>query len=579
MYGLFASVAPVAVLITLGRLIQQIHAAKRDGLTPVTEDEILAALMVASVAYGLTILLGPVQSVLSGIVKWRLVYRTQDRLMTAVGKPVGTAHLEDPQVLDDLALAQGKLVNYYSADAPMTLVGVLAKQLNGVLACAVLSWWYWWLGIAALVAWVAILRPQLMLVRKQASVFSTRAEVMRRAFYLEELASKPAAAKEARVFGLGTWLVEGFRAQWIRAMEGSWKVMQQQNKQTFVLAVFVFAVFAAVAAFLGDDAYDGGVEIGALAVLLSVLVASSALGVLSMEDLRLPWMIQGLPRLAGLESTLVDDSGVVAKQNPGPDVPAQQVRFERVGFSYPGTDREVFQGLDLTILAGRSTAVVGVNGAGKTTLVKLLSRLHIPTQGRITVDGTDLASYDPRVWQQKVAVVFQDFTRYPLPVRENIAFGSPAHADDVEGLEWAAEQAGALSVIEELPHGWDTVLSRQYAQGVELSGGQWQRMALARALFAVRHGARILVLDEPTAWLDARGEAEFFERFLELTQGVTTLIISHRFSTVRRADQICVLNQGQVVERGDHDSLVALDGQYAELFALQAARFTEEVGE
>jgi ABC-type multidrug transport system fused ATPase/permease subunit len=166
--------------------------------------------------------------------------------------------------------------------------------------------------------------------------------------------------------------------------------------------------------------------------------------------------------------------------------------------------------------------------------------------------------------------VFQDFAHYPLTLRENIGWGAPGYLDDLDGLEASAKRAGAS-----LDVGWDTVLSRSYDGGVELSGGQWQRVALARALFAVRHGATILVLDEPTAWLDARGEADFFDRFLEITEGTTTLIISHRFSTVRRADHICVLDQGQVLERGDHESLLAAGNRYAELFRLQAARYEE----
>jgi ATP-binding cassette subfamily B protein len=235
----------------------------------------------------------------------------------------------------------------------------------------------------------------------------------------------------------------------------------------------------------------------------------------------------------------------------------------------------VFDGLDLELRAGRSTALVGINGAGKTTLVKLLARLHDPVSGQILVDGTDLALLRPDEWQRQVAVVFQDFAHYPLSFAENIGFGSPSHAGDVAGLAAAAERAGALDVLSELPDGWDTVLSRSYDGGVELSGGQWQRIALARALFAVRHGATILVLDEPTAWLDARGEAGFFDRFLDITAGTTTLIISHRFSTVRRADHICVLDQGRVLEQGDHSALIAAGGRYAQLFSLQAARFDD----
>ena len=248
--------------------------------------------------------------------------------------------------------------------------------------------------------------------------------------------------------------------------------------------------------------------------------------------------------------------------------------FEHVSFAYPGAAHEVFSGLDVTLAAGRSTAIVGPNGAGKTTLVKLLAGLHDPTGGRITVDGVDLGEYDAAAWQRQVAVVFQDFNRYPLSASANVGLGAPAHLDDHDGLRAAAESAGALATIEALPDGWDTVLAPDLG-GVELSGGQWQRLALARALFAARHGARILVLDEPTAWLDVRGEAAFYERFLEITRGLTTLVISHRFSTVRLADHIYVVDEGRVVEQGTHDELVAAGGTYASMFLLQSTHFTD----
>jgi len=235
----------------------------------------------------------------------------------------------------------------------------------------------------------------------------------------------------------------------------------------------------------------------------------------------------------------------------------------------------VFTDLNLVLPAGRSTALVGINGAGKTTLVKLLARLHDPSEGRILVDGSGLTRLSPDAWQRQVAVVFQDFAHYPLSLRENIGWGAPAHLDDADGIEASATRAGALGTLDGLEAGWDTVLSRAYDGGADLSGGQWQRVALARALFAIRHGATILVLDEPTAWLDARGEADFFDRFLEITHGTTTLIISHRFSTVRRADRICVLDGGLVTETGTHEELLAADNRYAELFRLQAAQYAE----
>jgi ATP-binding cassette subfamily B protein len=255
------------------------------------------------------------------------------------------------------------------------------------------------------------------------------------------------------------------------------------------------------------------------------------------------------------------------------DAPCQGIRFERVSFGYAGRDAAVLQDLDLFIPAGRSLAIVGENGAGKTTLVKLIARLYDPSAGRITIDGVDLRAIDPRAWQRRVSAIFQDFMHFALPARDNVAFGAPEQANNHPALVEAARKAGALEVVEALPRGWDTVLSRQYAGGADLSGGQWQRLALARALFAVSGGARVLILDEPTANLDVRAEAALYERFLDITQGLTTIVISHRFSTVRRADHILVLEGGRVVEDGTHDALLAAGGRYARMFTLQAQRF------
>jgi ATP-binding cassette subfamily B protein len=216
-----------------------------------------------------------------------------------------------------------------------------------------------------------------------------------------------------------------------------------------------------------------------------------------------------------------------------------------------------------------------VNGAGKTTLMKLLAGLYAPDAGRILVDDVDLATVDVASWRRRLAVIFQDFVRYPMTARDNVAFGAPALAagDAVAAAERAAARAGALDLLDGLPSGWDTTLAKGFADGVDLSGGQWQKVALARALCAVEAGAGVLVLDEPTASLDVRAEAELFDRFIELTAGLTTVVVSHRFSTVRRADRIVVVEDGKVRQDGSHDELMQTAGPYRELFNLQAARF------
>jgi ATP-binding cassette subfamily B protein len=219
---------------------------------------------------------------------------------------------------------------------------------------------------------------------------------------------------------------------------------------------------------------------------------------------------------------------------------------------------------------------VGENGAGKTTLVNLLCGFYEPTEGRITVDGVDLAEIDKRAWQRRIAAVFQEFAKYPLTLRENVVLGHPGRAADYETRMRAGQRAGIMELVESLPANWNTILSKKYEGGTDLSGGQWQRVALARAMFALECGAGILVLDEPTANLDVRAESALYEGFLDMTAGLTTIVVSHRFSTVRRADRIVVLEGGRIVESGNHDQLMARAGRYARMFDLQARYYSDD---
>jgi ATP-binding cassette subfamily B protein len=419
---------------------------------------------------------------------------------------------------------------------------------------------------------------------------SRTAAARRKTYYVLDTGSSPAAAKEIRVLGTLPWWRE--RAE---ADSGSYLRPLRRARRRIrlvpatVYSLVVLAGTAAVLDMLRAAAGRGAVHHGRLSVLGLSLALQAVLVVLrfgvyfpeadgqTLDGMRARDSMLEIERAAVQQTTGQRSPG---QQRPGRcpagQVPVSSIAFEQVSFAYPGSGRNVLRDLDLRFPAGTATAIVGLNGAGKTTLVKLLARLYEPTGGRITVDGAALEELEARSWQRRLAVIYQDYVRYELDAAANIGLGAPGHLGDTQALERAVERAGAAEVTTVLPDGLATVLSSRYSGGVDLSGGQWQRIALARALFAVQAGASVLVLDEPTAQLDARAEVAFFDRFLEITRGLTTVVISHRFSTVRRADRIAVLDGGRITEQGSHEELVAAGGQYAELFRLQARRFAGE---
>jgi ATP-binding cassette subfamily B protein len=321
------------------------------------------------------------------------------------------------------------------------------------------------------------------------------------------------------------------------------------------------------------EAADGRMSIGHAVVLAQAVLGAAVLGQYKEGHWLLSECAHAVERIEELEEEATGTAGAAPGARAADGLPREGIRFEDVRFTYPGATQPVFEGLDLEIEAGRSLAIVGENGAGKTTLVKLLCRLYDPDSGKVTVDGTDVRELDADAWHHRIAAVFQDYVQFELSAYDNVAFGALRNRGDCDAVTEAAELAGATQLVDRLPDGWSTPLSRQFSDGSQLSGGEWQRLALARALFAIRSGAGVLILDEPTAALDVRGEAEVYERFLELTRGATTIVISHRFSTVRRADRIVVVERGRVIEDGTHDQLLAASGRYAEMYWLQAKRF------
>jgi ATP-binding cassette subfamily B protein len=516
------------------------------------------------------------REVLAGISARRLDRRLKARIMDATLSPAGVAHVEDPEVLDLIAIARSDTAGVSPGTAASGIVLVAVDRLGVLPPVVLLATFRWWLPVAVGLPMLWMRFTVRRHVLNTLAVRFLEAPRIRRAQYFVDLALTPSAAKETRVFGLGDWLGGRFAAQALSAFQAVWQERASGRRKLFAPLLTVMAAQVAGYLLIIDAAFAGALSLSRLTILLTAMGGVSKIISFGNQDVQVEYGVATLPVIGKVERLMAARREAMAGASSAAGLPEHEVRFEGVCFHYPGSEHEIYNGLDLTLRAGESLAVVGVNGAGKTTLVKLLARLHEPTAGRITVDGIDLRELDADQWQRRVAAIFQDFTRYELSAAANVGFGALALADDHSALAAVAAQAGATSIIEGLPAGWDTVLSRRFTAGVDLSGGQWQRIALARALLAVRAGAGILVLDEPTANLDARAEAVLYDRFLEVTRGVTTVVISHRFSTVRRADRIVVLDGGRVVEDGTHDELVGGGGHYARMFSLQAARFLDD---
>jgi ATP-binding cassette subfamily B protein len=564
---------PNLALVALGTSTGHIPAAVAHGLGSPAGRALLISLAVGAGAYALSLMRTPVQDLLEAYCSAAMTAGMQRRLARAVCTPAGIEHLEDPQVLDQLSAASGELSATQPADAPMTLAGVLGDRLAGLLACLVLASFRWWLGLLFLAGWLLVRPPLRRLLVERALLTRRATPALRHSWYYLGCAWRPEFAKEMRVFGLGGWVLGRHRERWTTGMAPPWAAISRLNHRVVAIGGLIVVMYAVGTGMLGLAAYHDQIRLGTLAIMLPMLALTMQVGGVSAADVSLELMLAAVPDLDGIVSSLSAQADDPGGSLAADGLPATGIRLESVSYRYPRGDHEVLDGLDLELSVGQSLALVGLNGAGKTTLVSLLARLRDPTAGRVLVDGTDLRDLDARSWQRQVAVVYQDFTRYPFTAQENVALRDMGGGVDAAALERAAEQADARGVVTGLPEGWDSICSAGYQGGVDLSGGQWQRVALARALYAVQRGARVLVLDEPTAQLDVRAEAAFYDRFLELTAGVTTLIISHRFSTVRRAGRIAVLDGGRITELGRHDELLAAGGTYAQMFTLQASRF------
>jgi len=552
---------PAVFAIAMGALV---GAVQKGGALAVP----LAA---AGTVFILAQVLSPVHRTVGANLGNRAASGMFDRLAMACVGPPGMGHLESPQLAADLTMARD--FDLAITGPPLFIsmdfiAGGLVEMVGGLAAAAILAAYAWWAPILLAGAWLAtqwLLRESA--VWRAWNDTEVRA-AQQHADYTYRLAVEPPAAKELRLFGLADWVIDRFRSRRQRLFDLRWRATRLRERPLIWSLLLVLGANLAVFWSLGTAAANGTLPLGRLVTFATAAVTTSmiAFGGLS-------WALDGAARPAGavmrLEGAMAPAGALAALEpaRPAKGMPAREIRFRNVTFAYPGAGEPVLAGFDLTVPAGSSLAIVGRNGAGKTTIAKLLCRLYDPQQGSIEVDGVDMREVDLDGWRSRVTAVFQDFIRFELSLRANVA---PAGADD-GAIQAALADAGAAGLA-----ALNTVLARGYPGGTDLSGGQWQRIALARALCAVRTGAGLVLLDEPTAQLDVRGEAEIFERILAATRRVTTILISHRFSTVRHADRICVLEHGKVVELGTHEELMAADGRYRTMFDLQASRFGEE---
>ncbi|NOU32732.1 MAG: ABC transporter ATP-binding protein [Polyangiaceae bacterium] len=479
------------------------------------------------------------------------------------------SHFEDPEFYDQLTRARREASSrplsvvtgvFQIVQYALTLVGYGGLLLN-ISGVAVVG-----LVLAALPATYAEMRFSTSAFRMR----SFRAPETRRLAYIEFLLGSEGNAKEMMTFGLGPTFLGRYRdlAETIYREDRALAI--RRAGWGFVLSLLALGVFYGFYAFVAREASRTVITIGNL----TLYVVAFRQGQQAFQSLlsTLGGMFEDNLYMSNLFAYLAIPTREPAKVEEGAEVAAHAepgIVFEDVGFRYPGKDEWALRHVNLRIRKGERLALVGENGSGKTTFIKLLTRLYDPTEGRIVLDGLPLAAYDAKALRKRIGVIFQDFVRYQLSLSENVGVGSVEHLDDRPRVESALERGGADELPKTLKGGLDASLGRWFnREGAELSGGQWQRVALSRAF--MREDADILVLDEPTSALDAEAEQAIFERFQELSKGKTTLLISHRFPTVRTADRIIVLSKGEIVEEGSHEELLKKDGRYRHLFQLQA---------
>ncbi len=556
---LINSLLPLALTLSIGWIVE---SAMKGNVQP----ESLGLLGIVFITLNMLSTLGETVSSSLGARASEWCHR---RLLQACLAPQSISHLEQPELMADLSAARDFDLGIAGAPLTVSLPRVSARLVaigTGLVHAPLLLAVGWYAPLILIPAWL-LTSVMLGVSSRWSPKFSQAVmRLQQRTRYFYQLLVDTPAAKEVRLFGLGSWLADTFRNLRLRLFEQSWNEQTLKWPGLGVSVLLVIAANAAVVAAIVRP--SSGIDMSPPQLMTVLLAMAAIVNIGFQDDYFLRTALQPMPRILRMIETMRRGGSLDEGDEPASDLPRHEIRLENVDFYYPGDDKPILDGMTLVIPAGKSMAIVGQNGVGKTTLIKLLARLYDPTSGRILVDGKDLRDFDIESWRSRLAIAYQDFVRYPWSLRDNVA----AESEDEVMVARAMAIAEASDVAEP-----DAILMRGVENGVDLSGGQWQRVCLARVIARqLTRGAGLVILDEPTEHLDVRAEEQTFNRLLEAMRGTTTLLISHRFSTVKKADLICVIEEGRVSELGGHDDLMRLNGLYRRMFDLQASRFEEE---